>query len=138
MTTWQAHHERVLKVLDEEGETPPNWLGHILLCRCNSTLALSLLQQLNQTDIHTYFLCRRTRDFSYHLTKVLEYKAGRDKAKAEILAGKPTLLFLSVAFSPISLTDSCDAKTREFSSPALSNRTRQPVWCLKGRASCVA
>lgn len=43
MTTWQAHHERVLKVLDEEGETPPNWLGHILLCRSNSILTLSLL-----------------------------------------------------------------------------------------------
>ena len=31
----QAHHERVLKVLNEDGETPPNWLGHVLLCRLN-------------------------------------------------------------------------------------------------------
>ena len=29
----QAHHERVLKVLSEDGETPPNWLAHCLLCR---------------------------------------------------------------------------------------------------------
>merc|ERR1719500_1896937 len=65
-----AHHERVLKVLNEEGETPPSWIGHILLCRT-------------------------TRDWSYHMTKLLEYKAGRDKARAEILAGKPTLLFLT-------------------------------------------
>ena len=34
MTPTQAHHERVLKVLNEEGETPPSWIGHILLCRC--------------------------------------------------------------------------------------------------------
>ena len=34
----QAHHERVLKVLNEDGETPPSWLGHILLCRCYLTI----------------------------------------------------------------------------------------------------
>ena len=30
----QAHLENVLKVLSEDGETPPNWIAHIFLCRC--------------------------------------------------------------------------------------------------------
>ena len=37
-TPTQAHHERVLKVLNEDGERPPSWLGHILLCRCYLTI----------------------------------------------------------------------------------------------------
>ena len=65
------------------------------------------------------------------MTKLLEYKAGRDKARAEILAGKPTLLFLSVAKYE-------KQAAQEPSSSAPSNRTLQPLWCLKGKARCAA
>ena len=103
-TDTQAHHERVLKVLSEDGETPPSWLGYILLCRCpNFSFKLIgwLIKEVKQ-EIFMFCLClccfyvvrRATRDFSYHMSKMLEYKAGRDTAQAEILAGKPTLLFL--------------------------------------------
>ena len=40
----QAYHERALKVLEEEGEKPPSWLGNLLQCRClPSTTTISLL-----------------------------------------------------------------------------------------------
>ena len=38
----QACHERVLKVLKEDGETPPNWLEYSLLCRYDMSASLAL------------------------------------------------------------------------------------------------
>ena len=58
-TDTQAHHERVLKVLSEDGETPPSWLGYILLCRCpNFSFKLIgwLLKEVKQ-EIFMYCLC---------------------------------------------------------------------------------
>ena len=44
VVTGQAYHERALKVLEEEGEKPPSWLGNLLQCRClPSTTTISLL-----------------------------------------------------------------------------------------------
>ena len=95
MVTTQACLERVMKVLKEDGETPPNWLEYSLLCRYDVSAYLALKGENNPVK---QSLCRRTRNFDYYSTKVLEYKAGRDKAKDKILEGRPTLLFLSVAF----------------------------------------
>ena len=51
MTPTQAHHERVLKVLNEEGETPPSWIGHILLCRCAAIITWMFLSFLFETKL---------------------------------------------------------------------------------------
>ena len=50
-THTQAHHERVLKVLHEDGETPPSWLGHVLLCRCAAIITWIFLSFAIQTKL---------------------------------------------------------------------------------------
>ena len=42
MVTTQACLERVMKVLKEDGETPPNWLEYSLLCRYDMSASLAL------------------------------------------------------------------------------------------------
>ena len=40
-------------------------------------------------------MSRKSRGVEFHQTKLLSFKAGRDEAKAAILAGEPSLLFLT-------------------------------------------
>lgn len=63
-------HSRVLKVLAVRGEEPPT-------C-CQNLLAR-----------------RKSRGIEFHQTQLLSFKAGRDDSKAAILAGEPSLLFLT-------------------------------------------
>ena len=43
MVTTQACLERVMKVLKEDGETPPNWLEYSLFCRYDMSASLASL-----------------------------------------------------------------------------------------------